>query len=120
MDTNEAIRKQVVRLIDQGVSQKVLAKKMGVSPTWLSRWVNQKRERPMVLKVAAMDGLAHYVAELTAALKEPSKEPGKETGIAAMPVSNVGETVNVREGGSAAAPRVHESGPSPKKRTRPA
>lgn len=112
MDTNEAIRKQVVRLIDQGISQKVLAKKMGVSPTWLSRWVNQKRDRPLVLKVAAMDGLARYVAELTDALKEP--------GVAATSVSSVGDAVKIREGG-AAAPRVHEGGPSTKKgRNRPA
>jgi transcriptional regulator with XRE-family HTH domain len=33
----------VSRLIDLGVSQKVLAKKMGITETWFSRWVNASR-----------------------------------------------------------------------------
>lgn len=99
MDTNEAIRQRVLSLIDQGVSQKVLATKMGVSQTWLSRWVNQKGDRPLVLTVAAMDGLSRYVAALTEALQEAQR----------VTTPTAGETFQPADAG---ASRIHERVPA--------
>lgn len=70
MDTNERIRQQVSRLVDKGVSQKMLAKKMGMTETKFSRWLNQKTTPPIVLSVAAMDGFGRYVTELSEAIQE--------------------------------------------------
>jgi predicted transcriptional regulator len=68
VDTNEAIRQRVSRLIDLGVSQKVLAKKMGLTETKFSRWVNQKRD--VVIPVSALDGFVAYLDELAEAIRE--------------------------------------------------
>jgi hypothetical protein len=73
MDTNEAIRQRVLRLLDHGVSQKVLSKKMGLSQTWFSRWVNQKQD--LVIPVSAMDGFARFVKEFSEALHDPAGGP---------------------------------------------
>lgn len=71
MDTNEAMRQQVLRLIDLGVTQAEIAKRMGTSVSWLSRWVNQKRDA--VPDVREMDLLHRYLEEMRRAL-----EPGAE------------------------------------------
>lgn len=62
MATNETLRQQVARLIDLGVNQKSIAKRLHVSETWLSRWVNKKRDT--IITVDAMDRLKQYVVEL--------------------------------------------------------
>jgi transcriptional regulator with XRE-family HTH domain len=72
VSTNEAIRQRVSRLIDLGVSQKVLAKKMGLTETWFSRWVNQKQE--LVIPVSALDGFAKYLHELSEAVRSAEDE----------------------------------------------
>lgn len=68
MDTNEAIRQRVSRLVDLGVSQKVLAKKMGLTETRFSRWLNQKRD--VVIPVSALDGFIAYLDELAEAIRD--------------------------------------------------
>ncbi len=70
VDTNEVVRQRVLRLIDLGVSQKTLAKEMGVTETWFSRWVNLKTDPPLVIDVAAMDGFQRFVDRLRAAIEE--------------------------------------------------
>jgi hypothetical protein len=69
LDTNESIREQVIRLIDLGVSQTTLAKRMGVHLSWFNRWVNQKGP-PRVISVAALDGFATYLVELSGAIQQ--------------------------------------------------
>lgn len=76
MDTNDAIRQRVSRLIDLGVSQKVLAKKMGLSETRFSRWLNQKRD--VVIPVSAMDGFIAYLDELAEAIRETEATAGEQ------------------------------------------
>jgi transcriptional regulator with XRE-family HTH domain len=76
VDTNEAIRQRVSRLVDLGVSQKVLAKKMGLTETRFSRWLNQKRD--VDIPVSAMDGFIAYIDELADAIRdtEPTGDDG--------------------------------------------
>jgi transcriptional regulator with XRE-family HTH domain len=58
-DTDEWLRQQVLRLVRQhGVSQKVLAAKMGLSTARLSRWLNKNDQHPV--SVAALDGFQAY------------------------------------------------------------
>ena len=58
-NTDEWLRQQVLRLVQQhGVSQKVLAAKMGLSAARLSRWLNKKDRNPV--SVAALDGFYAY------------------------------------------------------------
>jgi hypothetical protein len=70
LGTNETIRGDVARLIDLGVSQKVLAQRMGVTESWFSRWLNQKKSSPQIISVAALDGFATYLHELAAAIAQ--------------------------------------------------
>jgi hypothetical protein len=69
LDTNESIREQVVQLIALGVSQTTLAKRMGVHLSWFNRWIN-KKDPPRVISVAALDGFAAYLAELSIAIQQ--------------------------------------------------
>ena len=62
-DTDEWLRQQVLRLVrDHGVSQKVLAAKMGLSTARLSRWLNKKAQNPVSLD--AFDGFQAYCEKL--------------------------------------------------------
>lgn len=63
MDTNERLRTQARRLIDLGVSQKILAARMGMTPSTFSKWLNAK---PGIspASVVALDGLNAFIAEL--------------------------------------------------------
>jgi len=67
MDTNDAIRHHVLQLMKLGVNQKELAKRMNVSESWFSRWVNEKRPR-IGLTVRSMDSFRSYVRALLDAL----------------------------------------------------
>lgn len=79
MATNEEMRQQVSQLIDNlGITQKKLAEKMGITETWLSRWLNEKREG-LVLDVDAMDRFVAYQSEL-AELFERIKETQRTAG----------------------------------------
>ena len=69
MDTNEHLRQRVLRLIKAGVSQKILAARMGMKESTFSRWLN-KKEGINPASVRALDGLEAYVQELAAALTE--------------------------------------------------
>jgi transcriptional regulator with XRE-family HTH domain len=75
LDTNERLRQRALRLIAHGVSQKVLAGKMGMKPPTFSKWLNQKGGvNPP--SVNALDGIDQYVRELTQALEEePMRQP---------------------------------------------
>lgn len=76
VDTNESLRQRALRLITLGCSQKILAAKMGMQASTLSRWLNQKEDVAPV-SVTALDGFNAYVAELRAALVEdPISSPG--------------------------------------------
>lgn len=59
MDTNALVRTVVADLVTNGLSQASLAREMGVSPTWLSRWLHQKGA--LVLPVSALDGLLLFL-----------------------------------------------------------
>lgn len=79
MATNEEIRQQVSQLVDSlGITQKKLAEKMGITESWLSRWLNEKREG-LVLDVDAMDRFVAYQTEL-AELFEQIKETQRTAG----------------------------------------
>ena len=67
MDTNALIRDHVSHLIDLGINQSVIAKRMGLSPAWFSRWVNRKSSS--VIPVSALDGFAQYLLELLEAIQ---------------------------------------------------
>lgn len=69
VDTNESLRQRALRLVTHGVSQKVLAGKMGMTPSTFSRWLNQK-DGINPVSVAALDGFNAYVLELTGVLLE--------------------------------------------------
>ena len=68
VDTNESLRQRALRLIAHGVSQKVLAGKMGMTPSTFSRWLNQKKGINPA-SVTALDGFNAYVLELTGVLQ---------------------------------------------------
>ena len=76
MDTNEVMRQQVCRLIEHGVTQKHIAKRMEVTETWLSRWVTQKRDSAPT--VVAMDRLHAYLEEMRVALDQPPTAATRE------------------------------------------
>lgn len=65
MATNRALRQRVKVLVKHGVSQKVLASRMGLTESWLSRWLNatDAAKTPM-LTVEAMDRLREFEREL--------------------------------------------------------
>jgi transcriptional regulator with XRE-family HTH domain len=69
VDTNESLRQRALRLVTHGVSQKVLAGKMGMTPSTFSRWLNQK-DGINPASVAALDGFNAYVHELNTALTD--------------------------------------------------
>lgn len=58
-----------MRLVKHGVSQKVLAGKMGMAPSTFSKWLNQKHGIGPA-SVTALDGFNTYVQELMSALSE--------------------------------------------------
>lgn len=58
----DAVRDRVRGLIRRGVSQKVIAARMGVSESWLSRWLNAGAVS--ALTVGAMERFDAYAAEL--------------------------------------------------------
>jgi transposase-like protein len=59
VDTNALVRTVVADLVANGLSQASLAREMGVSPTWLSRWLHQRGT--LVLSVSAFDGLLLFL-----------------------------------------------------------
>lgn len=67
--TNESIREQVALLIELGVSQTALAKRMGVHISWFNRWINGKGT-DRTITVDALDGYAAYLADLSAAIHQ--------------------------------------------------
>lgn len=69
VDTNESLRQRALRLVKHGVSQKVLAAKMGMQASTFSRWLNQK-DGINPASVTALDGFNAYVRELTSALTD--------------------------------------------------
>lgn len=74
MDSNALLRQRVVRLIKHGVSQKVLAAKMGMRPSTFSRWLNKKPGMNPAT-VLALDGFNAYVQELINALADAEPAP---------------------------------------------
>lgn len=69
MATDEALRQRTLRLINNyGVSQKVLAARMGMSESRFSRWLN-KKTGARAITVVEMDGLERYVLELEESLR---------------------------------------------------
>jgi hypothetical protein len=42
---------------------------MGVHLSWFNRWIN-KKDPPRVISVAALDGFATYLAELSVAIQQ--------------------------------------------------
>jgi len=76
MDSNARLRQRVLRLIKHGVSQKVLAAKMGMMPSTFSRWLNKKPGMNPA-SLLALDGFNAYVQELSDALSdsEPTSRP---------------------------------------------
>lgn len=62
MDTNVALRLQTWRLIRLGLNQKVIAHKMGMSPSAFNRWLHLEKKGPASLD--ALDGLRRFLGEL--------------------------------------------------------
>src|SRR5262245_37537030 len=60
---NDDIRAEVAALIDEGFTQTALAQRLGLSQSWLSRWVNEKRPDD-ILDVAALEALVTLAREL--------------------------------------------------------
>jgi hypothetical protein len=56
--------------MDLGLTQKMLAQKMGVTETWFSRWVNLKTSPPLVITVEAKDRFERFVEELRHAIDQ--------------------------------------------------
>jgi hypothetical protein len=61
LDTNETLRRCLIRLIDFGINQKSLAKKLGLHPSWFSRWVNQKGSPAQALSVRELDAFVALI-----------------------------------------------------------
>lgn len=74
VNTNELLRRRALRLVAHGVSQKVLAAKMGMQASTFSRWLNQKDDIGPV-SVTALDGFNAYRQELTDLLADPGVPP---------------------------------------------
>src|SRR4051794_27270926 len=75
VDTNERLRQRALRLITAGISQKVLAAKMGMAPSTFSKWLNQKQGIGPA-SVTALDGLNAYCQEIAdAAFERAGIEP---------------------------------------------
>lgn len=71
MSTDVAMRQLASRIVDQGIPQKLIAKKMGMSESRFSRWVNQKAEKgkkPPSISTHEMDRLKDYRKQLLDAL----------------------------------------------------
>jgi transcriptional regulator with XRE-family HTH domain len=80
VDTNESLRQRALRLVTHGVSQKVLAGKMGMTPSTFSRWLNQ-REGINPASVTALDGFNAFVHELSAVLFETDLDSIRQPGV---------------------------------------
>lgn len=129
-DTNELLRQRALRLVARGVSQKVLAARMGMQPSTFSRWLNQKHG--ITVRVAALDGLNAYLRELTEAIQgEPNatadairrpSDPKRARPATTPPTSaRGGATGTDKEGGkeivnSPAVPHDEQPGPVPRER----
>jgi hypothetical protein len=67
MLSEDELRQELLRLISRyGISQKVLAAHMGLSETWLSRWLGKEPTRPISLR--AVSGFEQYLRELYSAI----------------------------------------------------
>jgi transcriptional regulator with XRE-family HTH domain len=55
----------VARLIDLGITQQAMTRRLGTNKSRLSRWLNEKRE--IELTVGEMDRLEVYLREIHAA-----------------------------------------------------
>jgi transcriptional regulator with XRE-family HTH domain len=64
VDTNAALRQRVWRLVHLGINQKVLASKMGLSESQLSKWLRKRISKPV--PVTALDGFNRYIEALRA------------------------------------------------------
>ena len=74
MGTKDVLRARAQRLLDQGVTQKKIAAKMGVARAAFNRWIHGEDAR---ISVDALDAFNAFVRELRAALGEeaPHEEP---------------------------------------------
>lgn len=64
-------------MVQLGVTQKVIADKIGVRDTWLSRWLNQRPDIAS-MDVPTMDALNAFIADFTKEmnrLADESKQP---------------------------------------------
>jgi transcriptional regulator with XRE-family HTH domain len=68
MATEQTLRKRILRLTEFGITQKEIAGRIGVSESWLSRWLRERPARP--INVQEMDALEHYVAAIIDALTQ--------------------------------------------------
>lgn len=77
-DTDEWLRQQVLSLVRRhGISQKVLAGKMGMTGSTLSRWLHRKPGvRPP--SVTALDGFYAYREELRRAVSDDLLDPKQQ------------------------------------------
>lgn len=66
MATKDALRQRVLRLVNQGVTQKSIALRMGMSETKLSRWLAD--DDSVQITVDALDGFNAFVKDLASAL----------------------------------------------------
>jgi len=79
VDTNSSLRQRALRLVKHGVSQKVLAGKMGMQPGTFSRWLREK-DGIGPASTVALDGFNAYVRELADALSdEPEQRAPKRS-----------------------------------------
>lgn len=64
MTLDVAIRLQVRRLLDLGMTQKAIGARMGMKPSAFNRWFNEEKKNPAGLN--ALQGLRHLLADLKA------------------------------------------------------
>lgn len=76
MATNDALKKDVLRLAALGITQKAMAGRMGVSEATLTRWLKGDAR---AVTVDAMDGLALYAQELITALQHTLQTAARTT-----------------------------------------
>jgi transcriptional regulator with XRE-family HTH domain len=85
MDTNEALRQQALRLVKLGVSQKIVAAKMGMAPSTFSKWLNRKSGIGPA-SVVALDRFNRYLQELSSALDSTVLQADVSSSHTATPV----------------------------------
>lgn len=75
MADDDDYRKQITMLVKLGMSQKVLAREMGVGQTWFGRWLANRDGRRRFLNNPMMNRFAQYLVLLLATIQADAGTP---------------------------------------------